>query len=105
MSSCTAFKASFIFRCGLNRADGFGPMLRGKAKVIVQAASVILLASLAGADAADVAICSLVAKPSSFDRQTITFQGMATAVKKKSSRRGNDYTLFKLQGPGGLRPR
>jgi len=26
---------------------------------------------------------------------------MATAVKKKNSRRGNDYTLFKLQGAGG----
>jgi hypothetical protein len=34
-------------------------------------------------------------------RQPITFQGVATAVKKKNSRRGNDYTLFKLQGPGG----
>ena len=26
---------------------------------------------------------------------------MATDLKKKNSRRGNDYTLFKLQGPGG----
>jgi hypothetical protein len=47
------------------------------------------------------AICSLVAKPSNFDRQPVTFQGIATAVKKTTSRRGNDYTLFKLQGPGG----
>jgi hypothetical protein len=60
-----------------------------------------LLASGASADAADVAICSLVAKPTNFDRQAITFQGVATGVRKKTSRRGNDYTLFKLQGAGG----
>jgi hypothetical protein len=59
-----------------------------------------LLTSIASADAAEVAICSLVAKPSNFDRQPVTFQGTATAVKKTTSRRGNDYTLFKLQGPG-----
>ena len=69
--------------------------------LIGQAAALTLLASVVSANAAEVAICSLVAKPSNFDRQTITFQGMATAVKKKTSRRGNDYTLFKLQGAGG----
>ena len=41
-----------------------------------------LLASGAGADAAEVAICSLVTKPANFDRQAVTFQGTATAVKK-----------------------
>jgi hypothetical protein len=76
-------------------------MQRGKVSVLGRVATVVLLASVASADAADIAICSLVAKPSNFDRQAITFQGVATAVKKKSSRRGNDYTLFKLQGPGG----
>jgi hypothetical protein len=76
-------------------------MQRRKAGVIGQAATLALLASVASLDAAEVAICSLVAKPSSFDRQVITFQGTATAVKKTTSRRGNDYTLFKLQGPGG----
>jgi hypothetical protein len=68
--------------------------------LIGQAATLALLASGARADAADVAICSLVAKPSNFDRQAITFQGVATGVKKKTSRRGNGYTLFKLQGTG-----
>ena len=71
-----------------------------KTGLIGQAAILALLASGASADAADVAICSLVAKPSNFDRQMITFQGTAREVKKKTSRRGNDYTLFKLQGPG-----
>ena len=78
------------------------PMQRGKARVIGQAAAfTLLLPSVANADAAEIAICSLVAKPSSFDRQTITLQGVATAVKRTTSRRGNDYTLFKVQGPGG----
>ena len=72
-----------------------------KTGLIGQVVTLALLASGAGADAADVAICSLVAKPSNFDRQAITFQGTAGDVKKKTSRRGNDYTLFKLQGPGG----
>jgi hypothetical protein len=72
-----------------------------KTGLIGQVVTLALLASGAGADAADVAICSLVAKPSNFDRQAITFQGTVRDVKKKTSRRGNDYTLFKLQGPGG----
>ena len=77
------------------------PMQFTKTGLIGQAAILGLLASGASADAADVAICSLVAKPSNFDRQVITFQGTARDVKKKTSRRGNDYTLFKLQGAGG----
>jgi hypothetical protein len=77
-------------------------MQRRKVGVIGQAAALtLLLPSVASADAAEVAICSLVAKPSSFDRQTITLQGTATAVKKTTSRQGNDYALFKLRGPGG----
>ena len=71
-----------------------------KTGLIGQAAILGLLASGASAVAADVAICSLVAKPSNFDRQVITFQGTAGDVKKKTSRRGNDYMLFKMQGPG-----
>jgi len=75
------------------------PIRRRKIGVIGRAATLALLASGAGADAAEVAICSLAIKPANFDRQAVTFQGTATAVKKTTSRRGNDYTLFKLQGP------
>ena len=74
-------------------------MRRRKLGVIGRAATLALLASGAGADAGEVAICTLVTKPANFDRQAVTFQGTATAVKKTTSRRGNDYTLFKLQGP------
>jgi hypothetical protein len=74
-------------------------MRRRKIGVIGRAATLALLASGAGANAAEVAICSLVTKPANFDRQAVTFQGTTTAVKKTTSRRGNDYTLFKLKGP------
>ena len=67
--------------------------------LIGQAGTLALLG--ASAEAADVAISSLVAEPANFDRQAITFQGTARDVKKKTSRRGNDYTLFKLQDAGG----
>jgi len=95
-------EASFFFSsAGSILLTSVVPMQRRKIGVIVRAATTLaLLASGASADAADVAICSLVAKPSNFDRQAVTFQGIATAVKKTTSRRGNDYTLFKLQGPG-----
>ena len=40
--------------------------------MIGRAAILALLASGAGADAAEVAICSLVTKPANFDRQAVT---------------------------------
>jgi hypothetical protein len=58
------------------------PIRRRKIGVIRRAATLALLASGAGADAAEVAICSLAIKPANFDRQAVTFQGTATAVKK-----------------------
>ena len=87
-----------FFKCRYNLLMSVLPMRR-KIGVIGRAATLALLTSGAGADAAEVAICSLVTKPANFDRQAVTFQGTATAVKKTTSRRGNDYTLFKLQGP------
>ena len=70
-------------------------------KVICGAASLALLTSAAIPRAAELGVCSLVVKPSNFDRQVVKLQGAATAVKKTTSRQGNDYTLFQLQDPGG----
>jgi hypothetical protein len=42
-----------------------------------------------------------VDKPASFNHQTVTLQGIVTALKETTSRRGNDYTTFKLQDPSG----
>jgi hypothetical protein len=72
-------------------------------KLPVLAAAMILvsLSWTAFAKAAEVNACEIVAKPASFDHQTVTLQGTATALKETTSRRGNDYTTFKLQGPNG----
>jgi hypothetical protein len=53
------------------------------------------------ASAAEVAVCSITQNPESFDHQTVTLQGTATDVKQTTSRRGNDYSTFKLQSRKG----
>ena len=51
------------------------PMRRRKMGVIGRAATLALLASGAGADAAEVAICSLVTRPATFDRKPLRSKG------------------------------
>jgi hypothetical protein len=61
-----------------------------------------LLASVATeAKAAEVAVCSIIDTPTSFDHQAVTLQGTVTGLKETTSRRGNEYTTFKLQDPSG----
>jgi hypothetical protein len=60
-----------------------------------------LLCTLGIATAAEVTVHSLATNPSSFDHQTVTLQGTAVAVKETTSRRGDDYTTFKLQDQSG----
>ncbi len=76
-------------------------MQRGNIGLIGGAAVLLLLGSAAIPNAAEGGLCSLVTKPANFDRQAVTLQGTATAVKETTSRQGNNYTLFKLQDPGG----
>lgn len=59
--------------------------------------AMILLLSFTIASAAEIGVCSLVAKPASFDHQTVTLNGTVTALKETTSRRGDDYATFKLQ--------
>ena len=77
----------------------------GNIGLIAGAATPALLGSAAIPIAAEVGLCSLVAKPANFDRQAVTLQGAATAVKKTTSRQGNNYTLFQTRGPPRLRRR
>jgi hypothetical protein len=63
--------------------------------------AMILLLSFTIASAAEVGVCSIVAKPASFDHQTVTLNGKVTTLKETASRRGNDYTTFKLHDPSG----
>jgi hypothetical protein len=54
--------------------------------------------------AAEIPICSIIANPKSFDHQIVSLQGTIGGLRETTSRRGNDYTTFKLQDPscGGL---
>jgi hypothetical protein len=73
------------------------------AKVLSFAGATILslLWSFTVTTAAEVGVCAIVDKPASFNHQTVTLQGIVTALKGTTSRRGNDYTTFKLQDPSG----
>jgi hypothetical protein len=56
---------------------------------------------VAAVNAGEVGVCAIIEKPANFDHQNVTLQGTATQLKETTSRRGNDYTTFKLQAPGG----
>ena len=75
-------------------------MLRRNALIVITAIALMPLA-FKRAYAADVDVCSIVANPTNFDHQTIVLEGTAAAVRETTSRKGNDYTTFKLQGPSG----
>jgi hypothetical protein len=62
--------------------------------------ALVMLMSVA-TDAAEVSICSIIGDPASFDHHAITLQGTVNELKETTSRRGNDYTTFKLQDPSG----
>jgi hypothetical protein len=51
--------------------------------------------------ASEVDIHSIVADPVKFEHQNITLVGVVTDVKETTSRAGNDYATFKLEGPSG----
>ena len=70
-------------------------------RVFVGALAFALSLPVAAVDAGEVGVCAIIEKPANFDHQSVTLQGTATQLKETTSRRGNDYTTFKLQGPGG----
>jgi hypothetical protein len=60
----------------------------------------MLIAVIGAGHAAEVPICSIIAQPRSFDHQNVSLQGTVTSLRETTSRRGNDYTIFKLHDPG-----
>ena len=52
-------------------------------------------------EAREAAVSALVQNPAQYDGQTVTLHGTVAALKETVSRRGNDYTTFKLQDPSG----
>ena len=65
------------------------------------ATALALFSLISFAQSADVGICSIVTKPTSFDHQSVALQGTVTSLKETTSHKGNDYTTFKLQDPTG----
>jgi hypothetical protein len=59
----------------------------------------LLVALVASGHAAEVPICSIIANPKSFDHQNVSLQGTIGSLRETTSRKGNDYTTFKLQDP------
>jgi len=64
-------------------------------------ATVLIVSTPAMCIAADEVICSIAKKPQEFDHKNITLKGAATDVKETTSRRGYDYSTFRLQDPAG----
>ena len=59
---------------------------------------VLLLTAHTGA--AEVSVCSLAANPKGYDHQNLNLRGTVSELEEVTSRHGNPYTRFKLQGPG-----
>jgi hypothetical protein len=68
-----------------------------RSALLLAEAIVFLSLTAVTTNAAEVALCSLAGNRASFDHQNVTLQGNAIDVKETTSRRGNDYTTFKLQ--------
>jgi hypothetical protein len=89
----------------------FADLARGRIHLLLQTGKVtmhkglVLLLGTVGltitsstlSNAAEIAVCQLMAKPAIFDHQNVTLQGSVEALKETTSRAGNDYTTFKLQ--------
>jgi hypothetical protein len=66
------------------------------ARSLAEAIAILLFTS-ATTNAANVAVCSIVANRAGFDHQNVSLQGAVISLKETTSRAGNDYTTFKLQ--------
>lgn len=75
-----------------------------KRKELIPLAEVVafaLVSLMTVAQSADIGICSIVALPAGFDHRSISLPGTVASLKETTSRKGNDYTTFKLQDPSG----
>ena len=78
-----------------------GELIQEKRLILPAGIMALVLLWSAVSNAAEVAICQLVAKPANFDHENVTLQGGVAGLKETTSRAGNDYATFKLQDQGG----
>jgi hypothetical protein len=76
-------------------------MKMGIVRLLVRAVILALISPVAIANADENSVCAIIAKPKDFDHTHVTLRGVAADLKETTSRRGNDYTTFKLQDPSG----
>jgi hypothetical protein len=60
-----------------------------------------LLLLISGCANANDSVCAIERQPRDFDNQNVTLEGSVTALNETTSRKGNDYTTFRLQDPSG----
>ncbi len=48
-----------------------------------------------------ITVKEILSNPDKYDGQEVTIQGKATKIKPRRSKRGNDYTIFKLKDESG----
>jgi hypothetical protein len=75
-------------------------MERKKAQ-LTAATLVLFFLTVSSGNAAEVPICSIIAKPTSFDHQNVSLEGTIISLRETTSRKGNEYTTFKLRDPSG----
>ena len=75
--------------------------MQSKNVLLIAATLVLLFSAAATGNAGEVPLCSIIAKPTSFDHQNVSLEGTITGLRETTSRKGNEYTTFKLRDPGG----
>jgi hypothetical protein len=48
-------------------------------------------------------VCAIERQPRDFDKHNVTLEGSVTDLNETTSRKGNDYTTFRLKDPSGCR--
>jgi hypothetical protein len=59
-----------------------------------------LMLALVFAEAEETTACAIMDHPKNYDGKTINSTGTAAEVKQPTSRRGNDYSTFRLEDEG-----
>jgi hypothetical protein len=71
-------------------------------KVELIGVTALLLLTSVVANAND-SVCAIERQPRDFDKHNVTLEGSVTDLNETTSRKGNDYTTFRLKDPSGCR--
>jgi hypothetical protein len=87
------------------RADSLSSYLMGQTFTdrlrAIGSATLIVLVLTGASNAADASVCAVSANPSKFDHQSVTLEGIVTALFKETSRRHRKEMTFTLRSLAG----